>query len=58
MEEIYKEVYFNEYCKTCKHSAAKESDDPCYECLTYPANTYSHKPIKYEEKENLKKGDK
>ena len=56
MEEIYKEVYFNEYCKTCMHKGIKEADEPCAECLTYPANTYSHKPINYEEKKI--KGDK
>lgn len=49
MEEIYKEVYFNEYCKICKYKSTKESDEPCAECLTYPTNTYSHKPINYEE---------
>ena len=45
-----KEVYFDKYCKTCKHSKKKEYDDPCDECLSEPVNTYSHKPTKYEEK--------
>ena len=45
-----KEVYFDEYCKTCKHFDKKEHEKPCYECLDEPVNQYSHKPVKYEEK--------
>lgn len=52
MEEIYKEVYFDQYCKTCKHKKAKESEDPCDECLTNTTNAYSHKPVNYKKKEN------
>lgn len=51
MEDSYKEVYFNEYCKTCEHSKCAEHEDPCYECLHEPVNLYSHKPVKYKEKE-------
>lgn len=47
-ENYYKEVYFGEYCKTCKHELADESEDPCDECLSSPLNAYSHKPIMYE----------
>lgn len=50
MEESYKEVYFGEYCKTCKHEKLAENEDPCDECLNHPANAYSHKPVKWEEK--------
>ena len=49
MEEVFKEVYFDQYCKTCKYKKAKEDEEPCDECLTYPVNTYSHKPVNYEE---------
>ena len=48
--ENYKEVYFSEYCKTCKNKDTKESDEPCNTCLNEPAIMYSHKPVKYEEK--------
>lgn len=48
-EEIYKEVYFDQYCKTCKHKDVKDVDDPCDECLSNPINLYSHKPVKWEE---------
>ena len=55
----YKEVFFNEYCKTCKYDKCKESDEPCDECLSEPCdeclseptNLYSHKPINWEEQE-------
>lgn len=50
----YKEVYFHEYCKTCKRSEVKSTTDPdwhkCNECLSYPVNLHSHKPTNYEEK--------
>lgn len=49
-EDIYKEVYFDQYCKTCKYEKVKESEDPCEECLSNPTNVYSHKPVKYEER--------
>lgn len=51
--EPNKEVYFHEYCKTCKYKDVKNTDDPdwhiCDECLSNPINLYSHKPVKYEE---------
>lgn len=46
-----KEVYFDQYCQTCKHKDLKESEEPCNECLTETVNLYSHKPVKWEEKE-------
>lgn len=50
MEEEFKEVYYNLYCKKCVHEKTSEDDDPCYECLAQPFNTYSHKPINFKEK--------
>lgn len=52
MEAIYKEVYYGDYCPTCEHRDKKENEEPCYECLDNPTNLYSHKPVKYEEKES------
>ena len=52
MDEGYKEVYFYEYCKSCKFKDLKDTEDPCNECLGEPANLQSHKPVKYKEKEN------
>lgn len=50
MEDTYKEVYFNQYCKTCKYEKLKETEEPCCDCLEDPVNVYSHKPVKHEEK--------
>lgn len=47
--QAYKEVYFHEYCKTCKYRKAANTDEPCNECLDEPINLNSHKPVKYEE---------
>lgn len=51
MEDNYKEVDFEKYCKTCKYKDLKESKDPCNECLEEYSNLYTHKPVKYKEKE-------
>lgn len=45
-----KEVYFNQYCSTCKHKNLSEDKDPCHECLNTPSNEDSHKPVNWEEK--------
>lgn len=50
----YKEVYFMEYCKKCKHRKVKNTEEPCDECLSEPTNLHSHKPVKFEEKESTR----
>lgn len=50
MNENYKEVYFDQYCKKCKHEKDDEQSGPCDECLDNPVNLYSHKPINFEKK--------
>ena len=47
MEDLYKAVYFDKYCKFFD---LKQTDYPCDECLSEPVNLYSHKPVKWEEK--------
>lgn len=47
----HKEVYFDTYCKECKHALLGLHEEPCNECLDNPTNLYSHKPVKFEEKE-------
>ena len=42
-----KEVYFDQYCKTCKSEAVAEDKEPCNECLNNPINYDSHKPLNY-----------
>lgn len=49
--EDYKEVYFHDYCKTCKYEKIPECEDPCNECLEYPMNLYSHRPIYWKNKD-------
>lgn len=46
----YKEVYFDKYCKTCKHTKKKDTEEPCDECLDNPINLHSHKPVNWEAK--------
>ena len=48
-EDGLKEVYFDQYCKTCRHADLDEIQEPCCECLEEPMNAYSHKPVKWEE---------
>lgn len=56
MEEVYKIVEFDKYCKTCKFNKTSTDDEPCSECMCYLANAYSHKPVNYEEvRKNNKK---
>ena len=47
-----KEVYFNEYCDRCKYRDLPASDEPCFECLDFPARENSHKPAKFEERDD------
>lgn len=42
------EVFFEEYCKTCKYKNYSETDSPCAECIAEPVNLYSHKPVKWD----------
>lgn len=51
-ENEEKFVNFRLYCPKCKHYELNGEDEPCNECLTYPVNTNSHKPVKYKEKES------
>lgn len=49
-----KEVYFDEYCSTCKHEALAGHEEPCTSCLERPYNYDSHKPFFWEEDESKK----
>ena len=52
MEDSYKEVYFDQYCKTCKYKELSEDKDPCDDFLNEPVNVYSHKPVKWKSKDS------
>lgn len=45
-----KEVYFNEFCSKCVNRDTPDTEEPCNECLTFPAREDSHKPVMYEER--------
>lgn len=47
MEDMYKEVRFDQYCESCEHRDKPESEEPCDECLSEPSNLYSNKPVNY-----------
>ena len=46
----YKFCNFRLYCPKCEHYEAPEDKDPCNECLTYPTNYESEKPVNYKER--------
>ena len=46
-----KEVDFAEYCCKCKYSDLAEDSYPCDECLEYPCNEHSHKPVRFRAKD-------
>ena len=47
----YKEVRFDKYCELCRHKEKKvEYGNICDECLGYPTNLHSEKPVNWEEK--------
>lgn len=53
MEDVEKIVEFDRYCNHCEHQIEDENNTecPCYICIATPTNTYSHKPIKFKERE-------
>lgn len=51
MEEICKFVDFDKYCGKCKYEKLTENESPCDECMSEFVNLYTHKPVRFEEKE-------
>ena len=46
-----KEVYFSQWCGSCKFAKTPENEEPCDCCLGEPGNEDSHKPVYWEEKD-------
>lgn len=44
-------VNFRLYCPKCANYEVPQDEEPCNECLNYPTNRYSEKPVNYKEKE-------
>ncbi len=55
MDNSYKEVKFNVYCKQCKHGEKEEKMDPCNDCLNFGMNNMSEKPVYFEDKNKEKR---
>ena len=51
MENDYKEVFFDLYCKSCEFKDYPVEAEPCCYCIEEPVNVNSHKPVKYKKKE-------
>lgn len=47
-----KEVYYGQYCRTCKYRNRSEVKDPCNKCLNEPWNIDSHKPTQWKKKDD------
>lgn len=58
MENPEKFVEFDRYCAKCRYKDKRQDADPCNECLLYPTNTNSRKPVRFEQEEEKQKGDK
>lgn len=50
MEVIDKEVHFDEWCPKCINWTKREYEEPCDDCLNYPCNQNSTKPLNFREK--------
>ena len=49
MNNEMREVYFDKYCKKCKHYELNEVKDPCNECLAESYREETEKPLYFEE---------
>jgi hypothetical protein len=50
MEYPDKFVDFKKYCALCEHKEKKDWEDPCNECMDYPVNEHTRKPVNFTEK--------
>ena len=51
MDENMTEVQFFKYCDSCKYAKKHGYEDPCNECLEFPARYGTEKPFNYEKAE-------
>lgn len=50
-QNVNEEVDFHKYCPLCKNHKKKDSEEPCHECLRFPAKAFTKKPLKFVKKE-------
>lgn len=50
MDNHLKEVYFYQFCRTCRYYEKGEGESTCDICLCKSTNTDSHKPTKWKER--------
>lgn len=54
-DDIFKHVYFDNFCSQCINKDTDECESPCNECLSEPAREHSHTPAYFiRRKENEK----
>lgn len=46
-----KHVDFEKWCNTCKYKDLDSYEEPCIDCLDYPSNVDSTKPVMWKEKD-------
>ena len=51
MDEDFREVRFDLYCKDCKHGKVPETESACFDCLEESVNLHTYKPTGFKEKE-------
>ena len=49
MDEDFREVRFDLYCRDCTHNEVPETKSPCNECLEHPVNLYTYRPVNWKE---------
>lgn len=47
-------VDFGNWCPKCKYFETHETELPCRDCLEFPTNAYSTKPVEFKAKEEDK----
>lgn len=44
-----------QFCRFCEHKNKLESDEPCCDCLDYPSNIDSRRPIHFKDNGSLER---
>lgn len=55
--ELREKIVDFTWCKKCIHRLKRENEEPCNECLDYPSNEDSRRPVKFETDEKGEKNE-